>query len=317
VRFGLLGSPEASGFRDYIELCVEAEALGYHSSFLVEHHFSGWDQISAPLTLQASVAMRTTTLRLGTAVIVLPWHNPVLLAEQAATIDVVSEGRLDLGVGKGYRHNEFGGFAIPPEEAAARFEESLSVLTQCWSSRTRFSHHGRFWNFDEIVVEPAPWQTPHPPVWLAAKSPDSIRGAARRGFNLILDQYASPADVAAGITLYRSECVDFDPTHVAVARQVYVARDAADRDAALARLAAYTQRTVEVSRAPRGDIRGSHVLSYAATPGATEAHALFGTPDEIGEALAELRALGVEYVLAFLLGGREQLRRFAEDVIAA
>ncbi len=105
------------GFDDFIDLNVEAEALGYHGTFLVEHHFSGWNQVSATLMLQTALAMRTTTLRLGSAVIVLPWHNPVLLAEQAATLDLISGGRLDFGIGKGYRHNEFAGFCIPIEEA--------------------------------------------------------------------------------------------------------------------------------------------------------------------------------------------------------
>src|SRR2546428_12940318 len=112
MRFGLLCSAQADsfdlpaelgqGFRDYLEFNVEAEALGFHSSFLVEHHFTGWNQVSATLMLLTCVAMRTARLRLGTAVIVLPWHNPVLLAEQAATLDVISSGRLDLGIGKGY-----------------------------------------------------------------------------------------------------------------------------------------------------------------------------------------------------------------------
>src|ERR1700747_1643569 len=131
MRFGLFCSAQANtnefgletgqGFRDYLDFNVEAEALGYHSSFLVEHHFTGWNQVSATLQLLTWLAARTTTLRLGTAVLVLPWHNPVLLAEQAATLDLMSGGRLDLGIGKGYRHTEFEGFCIPPEEAQARF----------------------------------------------------------------------------------------------------------------------------------------------------------------------------------------------------
>jgi alkanesulfonate monooxygenase SsuD/methylene tetrahydromethanopterin reductase-like flavin-dependent oxidoreductase (luciferase family) len=140
LRFGLFGSAQASGehlpaetgqgFRDFLDFNIEAEALGFHSSFLVEHHFTGWNQVSATLMLLTCVAMRTTTLRLGSAVIVLPWHNPVLLAEEAATLDLVSEGRLDLGIGKGYRHSEFTGFQIPPDEADARFEEALDVITE-------------------------------------------------------------------------------------------------------------------------------------------------------------------------------------------
>jgi len=84
---------------------------------------------------------------------VLPWHNPVLLAEQAATLELLSGGRLDLGVGKGYRYAEFNGFNIPIKEAEARFDECLDTILKGWTSKQRFSHHGRFWNFNEIVVK--------------------------------------------------------------------------------------------------------------------------------------------------------------------
>src|SRR4029450_5216907 len=115
MRFGLLCTADVAttqAIREYVELNVEAEALGFVSSFLVEHHFSGWNQVAATLMLQTCVATRTATLRLGTGVIVLPWHNPVLLAEQAATLDVISDGRLDLGVGKGYRASALRGLHL-------------------------------------------------------------------------------------------------------------------------------------------------------------------------------------------------------------
>src|SRR3954466_15382458 len=156
MRFGLFGSAAArrpnpsesaefdssEGFRDFIEYNVEAEGLGFHSTFVVEHHFTGYGQVSATINLLTWLGARTSTLRLGTAVIVLPWHNPVLLVEQAATLDLLSGGRFDFGVGKGYRHNEFAGFCISPEEAQARFEESIEVMTRAWTSRERFSHRG-------------------------------------------------------------------------------------------------------------------------------------------------------------------------------
>jgi alkanesulfonate monooxygenase SsuD/methylene tetrahydromethanopterin reductase-like flavin-dependent oxidoreductase (luciferase family) len=324
MQFGIFGSAQANssdlgpetgqGFRDYLDDCVEAEALGFHSSFLVEHHFTGWNQVSATLMLQTALAMRTTTLRLGTAVIVLPWHNPVLLAEQAATLDLISGGRLDFGVGRGYRHNEFAGFRIPPEEAEPRFEESIEVMTKAFVSRERFSHRGKFWQFDDIVVEPPPAQRPHPPFWVAAGSEASIRSAAKSGFNLILDQYASPEALGQRIALYRRE--GMANGRVAVARQAYVANDRSDAEAALQRQAEWNKRTVAVSRAPDGKA-GSHILAYAATPEGTEANALYGTPDEICEKIEALRGAGVEYVILTILDGMAQLRRFAREVMPA
>jgi alkanesulfonate monooxygenase SsuD/methylene tetrahydromethanopterin reductase-like flavin-dependent oxidoreductase (luciferase family) len=332
MQFGLFGSAQANsgalgpdtgqGFRDWLDDNVEAEQLGYASTFLVEHHFTGWNQVSATLMLLTALAMRTSSLRLGTAVIVLPWHNPVLLAEQAATLDLISGGRFDFGIGKGYRHSEFHGFQIAPEEAEARFDEAIALMTRAWTTRERFSHEGRFWHFADIVVEPPSAQKPHPPLWVAAGSEASIRRAAARNFNLILDQYASPQALGERIRIYRAERaargLGFSPAQVAVARQLYIARDAADKHAALVRQAAYTQRTVEVSRAP--DLSGqrrSHVLAYADKAGGTEENALFGTPDEIAAGLEALRDAGVDYVLLTIAGGREQMRRFARDIMPA
>ena len=328
MRFGLFCSPKADrpgfgpetgqGFFEYLDFNVEAEALGFHSSFSVEHHFSGWNQVSSTLMLLAALAMRTKTLRLGTAVIVPPWHNPVLLAEEVATLDLLSKGRLDLGIGKGYRHSEFKGFQVAPEEAEARFEEALEMMTRAWTTRKRFSHKGRFWHFEDIVVEPPPAQTPYPPLWVAAGNPHSIKRAAARGFNLILDQYASPATLGERIAIYRAEREEngltFDPMQVAVARQLYVAKDAADKEAALARQAEYTKRTVDVSRDPAAKT-GSHVLAYADRKGATEENALYGTPVELARMIEALHDAGVAYVLLTIAGGVDQLRRFARDIM--
>jgi alkanesulfonate monooxygenase SsuD/methylene tetrahydromethanopterin reductase-like flavin-dependent oxidoreductase (luciferase family) len=320
---GVLGPETGQGFRDYLDFNIEAEALGFHSSFSVEHHFTGWNQVSATLMLLMALAMRTTTLRLGTAVLVLPWHIPVLLAEQAATLDLLSEGRFDFGIGKGYRHGEFKGFMIPPEEAEARFEEALELMLKSWASRARFSHRGRFWNFEDIVVEPPPAQRPHPPLWVAAGNPHSIRRAGERGFNLILDQYAGPQTLAERIAIYRAareaKGLTFDPMQVAVARQLYIANDKADVEAARVRQAAYIKRMADVARDPNADktagATGSHLNAYADKAGATEEHAMFGTPDEIGAMLEALRDNGVGYIIFAVAGGVEQLRRFAGEIM--
>lgn len=330
MQFGLFGSaqvlrgPAANGgrgFFDYVEANVEAEALGYHASFLVEHHFTGLGQVSASLDLQTWVAARTTTLRIGTAVIVLPWHNPVLLAEQAATLDLMSGGRLDLGIGKGYRHNEFSGFCMPMEEAEARFDEAREVMIKAWTSNDRFSHRGRFWNYDDIIVEPPTAQLPHPPLWIAAGNPGSISKVARLGCNLLLDQFASPHQIGERIAHYKTELEAsghaFKPTNVAVARNVFVAESREELIDAREKQKRNHANMVALSQRPDG-ANTSHIMAYANDPGATEAHALYGSPDDIAENLDALHRVGVRYIL--VNGGaqsRTTIRRFAKLVMSS
>jgi alkanesulfonate monooxygenase SsuD/methylene tetrahydromethanopterin reductase-like flavin-dependent oxidoreductase (luciferase family) len=324
MRFGIFGTAEAGGdggqgFRDYVDYNIEAEALGYYSSFLVEHHFSGWSQVSATLQLLNWVAARTRTLRVGSAVMVLPWHNPVLLAEQTATLDVLSGGRLDLGIGKGYRHNEFKGFGISIEEADARFEEAHTILVKSWTSTERFSFRGRYWSFDDIVVEPTPSQKPYPPLWMGAASDVSIRRVAERGCNLLLDQYGSTEAHAERIDLFRDEIGRrgraFDPMSVAVARDLFVARNADDKDEALRRYHAGKQRILKVSRDPNR-IGGSHILRYDGSD--TEESMFYGTPDEIADKLDALRRAGISYMLLNIGGrSRDTLRAFAREIMPA
>jgi alkanesulfonate monooxygenase SsuD/methylene tetrahydromethanopterin reductase-like flavin-dependent oxidoreductase (luciferase family) len=330
MKFGLFGSAQAQrggvdvdsaqGFKDFVEYNVEAEALGYHSTFVVEHHFTGFGQVSASLNLLTWVAARTSTLRLGTAVVVLPWHNPVLLAEQAATIDLMSNGRLEFGVGKGYRHSEFASFCIPMAEADERFEEGLALILKSWTSEQRFSHHGKHWHFENIVVEPPTAQKPHPPIWMAAGNPDSIRKVAERGFGLMLDQFAVPETIVERFNLFRSEVEKrgrtFDPMTVAVARAYYVATDAADKASAVERRLAATRRMTSLAQSPAGDNKSS-MISFADTREASEQSALFGTPDELAAKLEALQGAGITNILLNGPGARDQLRRFARDVMPA
>jgi len=255
---------------------------------------------------------------------VLPWHNPVLLAEQAATIDLLSGGRLDLGVDKGYRQNEFAGFCVTIEEADARFNESLDVIVKSWTAKQRFSHHGRYWRFEDIIVEPPTAQKPHPPMWMGAGNPDSIRQVAGRGYNLLLDQFASFETVAERIAIFKAEVKKrgrvFDPLDVGVARAFYVAKDVADKEVALERRMEAQRRLEAISSAPDGTKSKASIMTYSDTREASEESALYGTPDEIAGKLQKLRALGVEYVL--LNGGglvldkaNDNLRRFAREVM--
>ena len=323
MRFGLFGSAQAKrggpdvdsgvGFREFVDYNVEAESLGFCSTFLVEHHFTGFGQISASLNLLTFIAARTTTLRLGTAVLVLPWHNPVLLAEQAATLDLLSQGRLDFGIGMGYRYREFAGFCMSMEEAEDRFDESLAVMLKAWTSDEPWSHRGKYWQFDNVVVEPPTAQKPHPPLWMGAGSPESIKKVAAQGYKLLLDQYASFEEIRERIALFKSEVEKqgrtFDPMSVGVTRSINVVNTPAELQKAYENRIAARRRIDRLTIRPDGKNQKRVISDEAICAGA-----LYGTPDEIAAKLEILRDAGAAYVLLNSAGGPPSLRRFAHEV---
>jgi alkanesulfonate monooxygenase SsuD/methylene tetrahydromethanopterin reductase-like flavin-dependent oxidoreductase (luciferase family) len=333
MKFGLFGGArtemgeQASDSRiytDYVDYICEAEALGFHSVFLVEHHFTGFGQISATLNFLTYLAAKTTTLRLGTAVLVLPWHNPALLAEQAATLDLLSNGRFDFGIGKGYRWGEFHGFCIDMAEAEERYQETVQFLRKAWTSSGRFSHHGKYWNYDDVVIEPAPVQKPHPPLWVGAQSPNSIRYAADNGFNLLLGQGGGPETVAEGISIYRhaieAQGRVFDPSTVGCTRALHIVMNDDEREKARELRATFMANVQQLSLSPTGESptvgRPRKLLSRQEMNELTERDALIGRPDEIIGRLKRLQEGGLEYVMVMdFAGSLDHLRIFAREVM--
>jgi alkanesulfonate monooxygenase SsuD/methylene tetrahydromethanopterin reductase-like flavin-dependent oxidoreductase (luciferase family) len=246
---------------------------------------------------------------------VLAWHNPVLLAEQAATLDLLSGGRLDFGIGKGYRYNEFAGFAMPMEEADARFDESREVMIRSWTSDAPWSHRGRFWQFEGVVVEPPPAQKPHPPLWMGAGSAASIRKVAALGDRLLLDQFASVEEVGERIALYRAEVEGhgrvFDPMSVGVTRSINVTATEDELERAMQARIAGRRRIDRLANRP--DDPNARALADAEL----RAAALYGPPDVIADKVQALRDVGVEYLLANSAGGLRSLRRFAHEIMPA
>ncbi|MGH7880576.1 MAG: LLM class flavin-dependent oxidoreductase, partial [Candidatus Binataceae bacterium] len=171
-------------YRVTIEHAARAEELGFGEIWLTEHHFDvdGWSP--SPMTLAAGVATRTERIRIGTFITILPFQNPVRLAEDIVTADILSNGRLDVGLGKGYRVNEYRSFGIPREERAAIFEENLEVLQRMLSGE-RFSFEGKYNHLTDIQLSPLPVQRPFPPLWLGARGKKAVQRAARLGYNLM------------------------------------------------------------------------------------------------------------------------------------
>jgi alkanesulfonate monooxygenase SsuD/methylene tetrahydromethanopterin reductase-like flavin-dependent oxidoreductase (luciferase family) len=180
------GVSEGATLRETIELADAAEAGGLDGVWLGEIHFNGTRSVqSAPLALASFMAARTRRVRVGIAVQVLPLGNPLRIAEEAATVDQLSEGRLDFGIGRSGSARTYDLLGVPYGESQARFLESLEIIRLAWKGRP-FSYEGKFYRFRDVTVSPTPYQVPHPPLRMAANSPDTFPQVARLGLPLFI-----------------------------------------------------------------------------------------------------------------------------------
>ena len=215
-------------FSDILDLAERAEVLGFDTFWISEHHFTNYGGIlPRPQILLAALAQRTHTIRLGTAVSLIPFDNPVRLAEDFGLIDVLSGGRLEFGVGRGLFGFEYDGLGIHPDESRARLEEGVEVIRAAWQSE-HLTYAGRFTNVDNLTILPRPLQKPHPPLYVAAVSPESYEWAGREGHSILQVLYFAPIEgTAKQVVDYRSRLkqhrhdssskmlVAISPTHVA------------------------------------------------------------------------------------------------------
>ncbi len=199
MKFGLHYQLSCSGaqspvqrYRDTLEQAVYAEALGFESVWPVEQHFiSDLSILSAPLLFLAAVAERTKTLRLGIAIILLPLSHPIRMAEEIATLDVLSNGRVEFGIGRGAIPAHFSGFGIPQGESRDRFLEGVEIILAAWKNE-RVSYHGRFFQADNLTVVPKPVQQPHPPIRVACNSADTFELMGRLGYRIFAASQVNP-----------------------------------------------------------------------------------------------------------------------------
>jgi len=186
MKFGIYSSianpPRGENLdRSIDEVIAEAqlaEASGFDSCFFGEHHQDADGFLPSPLIVASAVAARTTRLRVGTSVILLPLHHPVHVAEDAITLDLVSKGRLILGVGIGYQPADFRAFSVPMEHRMTLFEESVEIMRFCWAGET-FSYRGKHYTLENVQIHPRPHQKSGPPLWFGASVPAAARRAGR------------------------------------------------------------------------------------------------------------------------------------------
>ena len=186
--FLLLQSPTAKSHQEIFsrgtDLAKTADKLGFESVWCAEHHFSTYGYLSRPLMFASHLATQTEKIRVGSAVVVLPLHHPLIVAEEIATADLLSNGRLDIGLGRGYQVYEFERLGIKLEESRERFEEAVDILLLAFKGEP-FSFNGKHFKFGETSIFPTPVQKPRPPIWVVGQSEESIVATAKRGFNLV------------------------------------------------------------------------------------------------------------------------------------
>ena len=201
MRFGFFdqlpcadSQSENQRYQDILAQIELGDELGFDTVWLGELHFGRSSSILAsPLMVLAAAAQRTKRIRLGTAVTLLPLHSPMKIAEEAAVADILSGGRLELGVGRGTAPIHYTGYNVPQEESRERFAEALEVILQAWTSE-RLSYQGKYFHAQDLAVVPKPIQRPHPPIRLAANSPDTFTIAGQLGFPIFASPLINPPD---------------------------------------------------------------------------------------------------------------------------
>jgi alkanesulfonate monooxygenase SsuD/methylene tetrahydromethanopterin reductase-like flavin-dependent oxidoreductase (luciferase family) len=193
-------------YQEAVEQIQYAEELGFDAVWLAEHHFTRFGIISSAIPFATYVAAHTKTIRIGTGVSVLTFHNPIFMAEETAMLDVLSNGRLDFGVGRGQVVYEYNNFKVEYDSRTQRFQEIVDIILGLWST-PGFTYHGKYYSVDDMTIAPVPVQRPHPPMYLAvSRTPASVDVAVSRNLPVLTSANTPDEDVLGIRSLYFERC---------------------------------------------------------------------------------------------------------------
>jgi len=343
------GLTQEEAFEEVFILAEMAETLGLDGIWLAERHFAGPGRpldafgagipsiASAPLILASAIAARTQRLRIGLAVVVLPLCHPIRMAEEAATVDQISRGRLDFGVGRSGFPRVYEGYAIPYAESRERFYESLEIILKAWTEE-RFSYEGKYYTCHDVSVLPKPYQKPYPPIRIAATTRETFPQIGAMGYPLFIGLRGfDVADVTQQLRVYRQawrEAGHAGDGDVYLRIPVYVAETAAraraEPEASTMRSYRQLSETFARSAGAAGTKASEERAERAARLASVQYDDLlrdrlaYGTPEMVAERLGQLRdTLGLSgVVIEPNVGGRipreqvfQSLRLFAQEVV--
>jgi alkanesulfonate monooxygenase SsuD/methylene tetrahydromethanopterin reductase-like flavin-dependent oxidoreductase (luciferase family) len=322
---------------DILDEAVFAEEVGLHSAWIGEHHFSTLGVLSCPDLVLAHVAARTKQIRLAPAVTVLPLHHPIRVAEQWATLDLLSGGRVDFAAGRGYDRREYLPLGVSFEGNQEIFEEGMEVVRRLWASEGPISHHGKHYRFDDVAITPKPVQRPLP-TYVASFSQPSIELAGRLGCGLIVAPFAA-AMTYGGLRqvaeLYDQTCAKHGqpPGRLMCSYFIHLADTKQEEEAARARQIRYYKECViaafpgDPKTAPpsyRYFVDMVEKLRNVRPADLTENSVLLGSPAQIADTLKKVEAAGFDEVILYFNVGlkphpqvKDEMARFMSDVAPA
>jgi alkanesulfonate monooxygenase SsuD/methylene tetrahydromethanopterin reductase-like flavin-dependent oxidoreductase (luciferase family) len=311
--------PLTEVYREVLDQAVLGEQLGFRSWWLAEHHFAEDSHNPSQFPILAAAATRTSTIRIGTYVVLLPLHQPIRVAEDAATVDILSGGRLEIVVGAGPMPNECKVFGIDPKTSFGRTYEALEVIEKCFTG-DEFSHHGKYFNFDGVRMTTKPVQQPGPRIYLAALGPQSLVRAGERGYSLgsMVHTPLYPRYLEAQEKAGRTRA-DFRLLSGPLAVHVAPSRDQAWDEAERGLhwwVEFYRRRGMPMPLAPVGELRDDPAASIYGVPFAV------GTPDQVLEKLSAYKDLPMdEMAIQFNHPGmkaehvKTSMRMFASELL--
>jgi alkanesulfonate monooxygenase SsuD/methylene tetrahydromethanopterin reductase-like flavin-dependent oxidoreductase (luciferase family) len=322
---------------DIVAEALYAEQLGMHSAWIGEHHFNSLGVLSCPDLVLSHIAAQTSRIRLAPAVTVLPLHHPIRVAEQWATIDLLSGGRVDFAAGRGYDRREYLPFHVSFEDNQEIFAEGLEVVRKLWDAEGRISHRGKHYSFDDVRITPRPLQRPIP-IYVGSFSKPSIELAARLGCGLIVAPFAA-AITYGGLKqvadLYHETCARHGSkpgrlmcsyfTHLADTKEQELAQR--ERQVRYYRECVIPAFPGDPRTAPpsyRYFVDMVDRLRKVKPEDLTENSVLLGSPARISDTLRKVAAAGIEEVILYFNVGlkphqqvKEEMARFMEEVAPA
>lgn len=316
------------------EQAILADRLGMHSAWIGEHHFDSLGVNSRPDLLLASIIPETKHIRLAPAVTVLPLHHPVHVAEVWATLDLLSNGRVDFATGRGYDKNEYKPFGADFFKSAEMFEEGIDIVLKAWNSPGPWSHKGTYYDIPSMTITPRPVQKPIP-FYVASFSKTSVDMAAKRGLNIIYAPFATGmifGGLDKAVDAYREACVreGNKPGRAMCSYFVYIADDAKSEDYGRQAQLDYFNHCViraiptKLEEAPptlQYFVKLAGILQNMKKEDLSDRSILIGSPAKIIESLKKVEAAGIEEVILYFNVGnkphamvKEQMHRFMEEI---